>query len=479
MKRRLLASYLGVALLLLSVLELPIGVLAGRFERELATNQAARDANGLAVVAGEYAEERHPLQLAVVARSYQARTGGEVVVVGADGKLAAASSSDADSDVGYLWRAQLRQAIAGRSNSGFASDEGEPYALAAVPVQAEGRPLGAVLVANPADQAERRVGEVWVGLGLFALVALGLAALVGNWVARSLVEPLGRLESAVARLGRGDLAVRAADRAGAPEVRSLARSFNLMATRLEELVGAQQRFVAEASHQLRSPLTAMRLRLENLEAVAGPGSSANFKAASRELARLSRLVDGLLTLGRAGQERPARVPVDIRALLDERTAAWSALAGERDVVLRRLDEADPGPLLLVEGDLEQILDNVLANALEVSPPGGTIEVSLRRVDGLGLELHVADEGPGMSEEDRKRAFDRFWQSPSRPTGHSGLGLAIVSQLAARNDLGVELRPNHPKGLDAVVSFADTEQLRRTTRRPGRRVGKVKDWKNLA
>jgi signal transduction histidine kinase len=106
--------------------------------------------------------------------------------------------------------------------------------------------------------------------------------------------------------------------------------------------------------------------------------------------------------------------------------------------------------LLVSGDLEQILDNLLANALDAVGDGGRVELSVRGAQGRQVEIHVVDDGPGMSEEERLRAFDRFWQGPDAGPGRSGLGLAIVRQLAARNDAYVELRQADPAGIDATV-----------------------------
>ncbi|HEX4863958.1 MAG TPA: ATP-binding protein, partial [Acidimicrobiales bacterium] len=111
---------------------------------------------------------------------------------------------------------------------------------------------------------------------------------------------------------------------------------------------------------------------------------------------------------------------------------------------------------LVPGDLEQILDNLLANALDASPEGSRISVSVETDRSRTIRVHVTDEGRGMSEEERSRAFDRFWQGPNSNGGHSGLGLSIVRQLASRNRAAIELRQAQPAGLDAVLSLTGAE-----------------------
>ena len=229
----------------------------------------------------------------------------------------------------------------------------------------------------------------------------------------------------------------------------LADTFNEMADRLDELVTSQRRFVADASHQLRTPLTALRLRLETL----GPESAATREAALDEVARLTRLVDGLLSLARAEGARPVREPVSVTAVLAERHEAWLPLATEQRIGLD-LDVSGAGSVAahLVLGHLEQILDNLIDNALDVSPPDSTVTLRSARVGGF-VEIHVIDEGPGMTEEERRDAFGPFWQSPTgRRAGSSGLGLAIAQQLARTSQGSLRLDRSPAGGIDAVVRF---------------------------
>jgi signal transduction histidine kinase len=453
MTRRLVLSYLGVALLILVMLEVPFGILAQRHERDMAASQAEREATGLAAVASEDVEHGRLPDLASLVAHYQQRTGGEMAVVDPAGRVLASSTTDADSDATGEQRDLVQAALGGRSVSTFAADEGQPWATSAVPISADDRALGAVLLGVQSNATEDRIHGIWLGLGGFAAAILALTTLVGLLLARSLSRPLARLESRVRTFGEGDLTVRAPEE-GPPQVRSLAHQFNYMAGRLAELVEAQNRFVADASHQLRSPLTALRLRLENLEAGAEPAAVGGIAAAGEEVQRLSRIVDGLLTLSRVGRDQPERRRIDVGGVIEARCEAWAALAAERQVDLRPDMGVDVGlSALLVPGDLDQILDNLLANALDASPEGSRISVQLSAPDNGRVELHVTDEGPGMSLEDRRRAFDRFWQGQGGNGGHSGLGLAIVRELAVRNDASAELHPADSAGLDAVITFA--------------------------
>jgi signal transduction histidine kinase len=456
MTRRLLASYLGLALLMLVVLEIPLAVLAKRYELDLSAGQAAREAAGLAGLVSEDLEQREASGLPTLVSAYHNSTGGEIAVVAPSGAVLASSSNDRDSDIASDWPHLVQRGLEGTAASTFADDEGKPWAAAVAPISADNRPSGVVLLAVPASATLHRVHDIWLALGVLAAAMLALTAGVGFVLARSLSQPLTRLTDAVTALGRGDLSSRAPDDSGPPQVKELGREFNHMAGRLAEVVDAQSRFVAEASHQLRSPLTALRLRLENLEAEAGGPASEGIAAAGRELQRLSRIVDGLLTLSRAGNDEPVRGPVDIVAVIEERCDAWAALADERGVTLIAKQPRDEGlAAQLVTGDLEQILDNVLANALDASPPGSRITVTREPTVGRRARVHVVDEGPGMTEQQRAHAFDRFWTGASSDRDHSGLGLAIVRQLAIRNDLTVELQPAEPTGLSVVLSFPAT------------------------
>ena len=461
MTRRLLLSYLGLAVLILIVLEVPLGILAQRHEHDVSASQAAREAAGVAGLASEDLENGHVSELSTLAATYRNSTGGEVAIIDPTGQVIASSSTDSENDAARDWPHLVQVALGGVPVSSFGTDEGRPWAAAAAPITADNRPGGAVLLAAPASATVKRIHEVWWALAALAGAVLLVTAGVGLLLARSLSRPLSRLGLAVAALGAGDLAVRAPENRGPPEIRQLGREFNHTAARLEELVMAQTRFVADASHQLRSPLTALRLRLENLEARTGEDASEEIAAAGREMQRLSRIVDGLLTLSRAGNDQPLREPVDLESVVSDRCDAWAALADEKGVVLQKQSSGSiRSTSMLVPGDLEQMLDNLLANALDASPPGTTIRVAIEPAGATEVGIHIADEGAGMGEEERRRAFDRFWRGSSSSHGNSGLGLAIVKQLATRNGGEAELRPAEPTGLDAVLTFRTVTSGRR-------------------
>jgi len=307
---------------------------------------------------------------------------------------------------------------------------------------------GAVRITYPTTEVDRRVTRNWLLLAAVAAIVLAAATLASVLIARSVGRPLRRLQRTALTLADGQLSARADVDAGPPEVRAVAATFNTMAGRLEQLVASQQAFVADASHQLRTPLTALRLRLENLEPAVTDAAAADLSAAIDETERLGRLVEGLLTLARTDGAQAETVAVDVAEALRTRYDVWRPLADDRDLTLR-LDLAAVPPVAAAPGVIDQALDNLIANAIDAAPSGSAITLAARRADGM-VELHVIDQGPGMTETQRRRAFDRFWRAGATDHDGFGLGLPIVQRLITASRGTVDLRAAPDGGLDAVI-----------------------------
>jgi signal transduction histidine kinase len=449
--RRLLAGYLSLTAFLLLLLAVPLGMSFARAERRHLVDEVRHDALVIAMAAQDRLAAGDTGELAGLAAEYRQRTAARVTIVDASGNVLADSDPPVPGPRNFDSRPEVAAALRNQESTGVRHSNtlGHDLVYVAIPVTRAGRVAGAVRITYPSSYVEARILHRWLSLAAVALFALGVTFVVVVQLTRSVVRPLRALQATASRLGQGDLAARAAVPAGPPEARTLAQVFNASAVKLERLVGAQRVFVADASHQLRTPLAALRLRLENLEADVPAAAREDLDGAVAEVWRLSRLVDGLLTVARAERSEAARRPLDLRAIVAERHAAWVALADEHAIRLQAW--AQPGlAVLATPGHLEQVLDNLIANALEASPPGGTITIDARRRGGAA-ELHVVDQGPGMSAEQRARAFDPFWREPSNgASSGSGLGLAIVRRLVTADGGAVELRQAPGRGLDAVV-----------------------------
>jgi signal transduction histidine kinase len=444
--RRLLLGYLGVTLFVLVSLEVPLGVQNQRTERRNLTANVSHDATVLAADAEDAVQAPTRKQLdavAAIASSYATRTGARVVIVDRNGRALIDTSGRVQGAETFASRPEIKSALAGRYPRGvrYSNTLHQRLLYVAVPIASGGKVHGAVRITYPFSAVDARIRRFWLILALIGVVVLFGAAVVGVSLARFVTRPLRRLEETAGAVGEGHLEARAAEDDGPPEVRSLAGVFNDTVAKLERLVRSQDDFVADASHELRTPLSALRLRLDNLP------QSPDRDAALRETERLAELVDGLLALARADAAADSAARVDAAALVRERLEAWSPLADERGIEL--VAEADGAlPVRAAPGRIAQVLDNLVSNAVEASPSGAAVTVSAA-ASRPWVELHVRDKGPGLTSEQRARAFDRFWRAGSGEGG-SGLGLAIVRRLVEADEGEVELREAPGGGVDAVV-----------------------------
>jgi signal transduction histidine kinase len=450
-RRRVLLAFVGVVVVVLAALEVPLGVQHARTERRDLAAKVEHDAVTLASLAQASLPRPSATQLravAAIAYRYARTTGGRVVIVDRHG-IAVIDTAPSGSGVeSFRSRPEIAAALRGVVASGTRHSRTLRTDLlyVAVPVAAAGRIHGAVRITYPTSAIDQRVRRYWLILAAIAGIVLAATTIVGFRVATFVVRPLRRVEAAAAAVGDGDLSARAPEETGPEEVRSLARVFNTTVARVAQLLRAQRDFIADASHQLRTPLTALGLRLENLERDVAPSGRDDLDGALREVERLSGIVDGLLALARADAPAVAPQRLDLTQLVGERVDAWTALASEHGV---RLVADAPAAVTARAGParVAQVIDNLIDNAVEASPSGGTVRVAAR-ADGSWATVTVTDEGQGLGDEERERAFDRFWRG--RSGDGTGLGLAIVRSLVEADGGEAELVRADGGGLQAVV-----------------------------
>lgn len=456
MRTRLLLVMVGVVAIVLLVHDVPLARHLERVERDRLTTGLERDAFILAGRAEEALEagttDSDPVVRAIVAR-FNAEEGVRVAITDAD--LIGVLGSDADvEDEDYSNRPEMQQALTGAPDVGerFSRTLGEDLFFVAVPVLSGDQVVGVVRLSAPervvADRVDGKVRGLTVVAGISLLIAVAVA-----WIfARSVTRPLDELEATTHRLASGDLGARANADDGPPEVRALADSFNSMTSRLQRLVDQQRSFAGDASHQLRTPLTALRLRLEQASMSVEEGSAAEepIEEALNETERLRHMIEGLLMLSRAESSSVVIETVDVAEIVRDRAEYWRPLAQERSVSIE-VESPISVPARAVPGGVEQIVDNLVDNALEASPEQSVVRIVVRPSDG-SVELRVADEGAGLSVDELDRAFERFWRAEHASSGGSGLGLAIVRRLAMVADGSAELRVAPDGGVEAVVTL---------------------------
>jgi len=271
---------------------------------------------------------------------------------------------------------------------------------------------------------------------LSAVVIGGISTLVTRW----LLRPLSALEKATRRIAGGELEVRG-QVWGRGEVGDLGRNIGRIAAQLEKAEGSRRLWSAAVAHELRTPITALRARVEALEHGVFPLSTEEVARLHPNLDLLERLCEDLatLTLSEAGQLELHPQTLELRALTLEVLNDFQARADKAEVRLELQDLTPDSRLHADPQRVRQVLGNLLQNTLKHVPAGGRVRVQLERA-GQGLLLSVEDSGPGVPDELLERVFTPFWRadpSRSRSSGGSGLGLAVVRALVEAHRVGEE------------------------------------------
>jgi len=451
------AVLVGIVVLVLAAHNLPLAQHLRHVERDRLITALERDAFTLAgrsTTALDRGDATDDPAVDRMVRQYRGTSDARIVVTDAEGTAVVSSDEESIAGQEYASRPEIAAALTGRPVSGERRSDtlDTDLVYVAVPVLAGDDVIGVVRITYPASVIADRVDDRVRSLTVVGAITVLMAALVAVVVSGSVTRPLRALRRATERLAAGDLSARADTSSGPPEIRDLAAAFNHMSERTQRLVDEQRAFAGDASHQLRTPLTALRLRLEQaheLTEVDPEGARARLEAASAETERLQHVIDGLLALARAdGRDDPTQ-PVDVVAVACDRADMWKPLAEEGGVRMR-VDVRDPElRALAVPGALEQILDNLVDNSLAVAPADTAIELSLAR-DAQQVEVAVADRGPGMTPDQITRSFDRFWRANDADRPGTGLGLAVVQHLARASGGDVGLEPRPGGGLVATV-----------------------------
>jgi len=436
----LAAAYLLTAVVL--ALEIPLALNVDRratseFQSGVLGNAAilaARVADLVAASNGRTAVPRPSAALERIVAGTPRADGERILVVDEGGRLLADTAGRADVGTVYATgeRPELVEALLGRIDTRrrFSETLGEELLLVTVPVVDQAQVVGGVRVAASTAAVDASVRRSWLRLALIgvAVIAAGLA--LAWFLAGTVAGPVRRLVAAAGRLGHGDLDARASE-GGPRELDTLARAFNRMAETLTANVAAQRGFVANASHQLRTPLTGLKLRLEAIRSEGGEAAEQAAKA-DLEVDRLGALVDDLLELARASSSEPEGRSVDLGEQAARAVERWRTPAEQARQTLRLEATAATAGVWADPADVAHILDNLIENAVRYSPAGSDIVVTASS-GRAGPYLSVSDNGPGIPPADRDRVFDRFYRGANgrRSGPGTGLGLAIVAELVER------------------------------------------------
>lgn len=458
-RRLFLSSIVGVSATLLAAQGAAVLNYVAQSEQERILTAYERDAFVLGSRVERLVEATgnvDPTLVALVNR-YAEQGNTQVIVVDRDG-IGVLTSDPVELAVGtnYSNRPEIAHALLGNVTSGERWSETLQSNLVyvSVPIINGSSIYGAVRLSFPHGEIDQSVTDKTMFLWWVAGSALALSVLLAFVVSGVVSRPIRRVEAQANALANGDFSGTLSEKDGPREIRTLAVAFNTMAVKLDSLIRQQRAFASDASHQLRTPLTALLLRIESArEALESDPARAvdRLRDAEIEVERLTTIVEGLLAIARSEGGSTEATVVDVAEIAHNRVESWRALAEEHDITI-----AFEGPTnakaLALTGAVEQIVDNLVDNAISHSPAGTAVLVRVRVLKGL-VELTVVDAGSGMTLEQCERAFDRFWRADSTTDG-SGLGLAIVKHLTELGRGTVALAPGTSgKGLTATVRFA--------------------------
>jgi signal transduction histidine kinase len=320
--------------------------------------------------------------------------------------------------------------------------------LIAAGIRRNGDLVGAVVLDVDTTPAARDIAIAWLWVTAGCAGLLALAVLVARGLTRWVLRPMTGLERAVAEMTEG-VAGPPADVAGPPELRHFTSAFNTMEQVVRASLDRQRRLVADASHQLRNPLAAVRLRADSLEDYVTDAGAPTYASMSAELDRLENLLRQMLRLARAeeaaGSRRVGLVSAvaestDLDDLIRQRISFWQPVADRQHQELQYHCKAPGLAVQLDRHEVEQLLDVALDNALRYSGPDTTVSVATVPSEEM-IELIVSDDGEGLPDEELAKATTRFWRRHDDGDG-TGLGLAIAGEIASGHggSISVERAP---------------------------------------
>lgn len=399
MRRRLIALAAANTVMVALAFLVPLAVLVLTLARDRALNAAELEAQSLAPA---LALTQDPDSLGVAVAATEAGQDNRLTIFLPDGdQVGARARSDTDN---------LALARQGRAFS--AGTEGGMEVL--VPVALAGQETAVVRVEVPDALLERGVRSAWTAEVLLGVALVAVAIALADRMARSIVRPVRDLASAAARLGEGDLGVRI-EPEGPPEIQSAAAAFNRLGQRVGELLASERELIADLSHRLRTPLTALRL---DAEGIADPEDR---RRIADDVGELERQVDSVIRQAR----RPIRHEMgplsDAAAIARDRLAFWAPLAEDQDRTATVDIAVKSAPVAVPADELEAALDALLGNVFAHTPEGTPFRVTVSRLPEGRVSLSVEDSGPGVNEEHLGRGVSG--------AGSTGLGLDIVRRTA--------------------------------------------------
>ncbi len=407
MRRKLALLVAATTSLVLIAFLVPLGYLVQVVAADRAINAATREAEGIAPIVATV--DRDVLQLALIQVAHDDRDDYPLTVFLPDGMVLGEPARRSTAvDLAASGRSLVAEAGAGRE----------------ILVAVQGVDGGTAVVRSfvTGEALNQGVARAWLVLGALGLALLGLGVLVADRLARTLVKPMQALADVSHRLGAGELEARVRP-AGPRELRAVGEAVNRLAGRIGELLAIEREAVADLSHRLRTPLTALRL---DAEALPNPDDATRFGA---DVDALTRVVDDVIHEARRPVREGVRAFCDAAAVVADRLAFWSALAQEEDREVIMQLPPNPVSVRLSDMDLSAAVDALLGNVFAHTPAGTAFAVRLHVDEDSRVVLTITDDGPGFGKDLIQRG------SSGKSTG---LGLDIVRRTAEASGGGIRI-----------------------------------------
>lgn len=431
MRSRIVGLAVWASILATVLFGVPLGVAVLQYAVQDERSDLARTARDVSIdVSGDVEGDEE-----IDADDVDRRGPVDVAVYDEDGDRLAGTGPDGDSE-------ELDRALDG----GFGAGSDDGHYIVAVPITHSDEVVGAVRAAVPRSEVWEQVLPVWAGMGALAALAVGTAWLVGRRQARRLALPLEELAVGARLLGDGDFSVRTRAR-GIKEIDSVGSALNSTAGRLDDLLARERAFSADASHQLRTPLAGLRLRLEAALEQPDQDPRSAIVASLADADRLEATIDELLALARNTRTTLA-APTDLGALLDELSPEWRERLALHDRAFEVTIEPGTPDAWASGAAVRQVLRVLVDNA--TTHGGGTVSVTVREATGA-VAIDVSDEGPGVRENQ-----DHLFARPADQRGGHGMGLALARRLAAAEQGRLELTQPAPPIFTLLLPAASGE-----------------------
>ncbi|MEA2147036.1 MAG: hypothetical protein QOG59_2623 [Solirubrobacteraceae bacterium] len=447
----MLAALAYVLLLALIALGVPLALsLRARVAAEVKT-QAQAQADLVAATAADLLAPSDRPDLQTLAQTASRSVRGRVLIVSATGQVLVDSGGPGAVGTSYDSRPEIQAALRGHQLQVQRASKtlGQSILATAVPIVRNGRTVGAVRITEGMAAVGSAIRRAEFGLALIGLIVLALGLFAGAVIAAHVARPIKRMEQVARRVAQGDLGARV-EVEGSREQRSLAASFNEMTTRIAALLGAQRQFVADASHQLRTPLTGLRLRLEEAKALTtSQAGDAELDAAIGELDRLTHTINELLAHSRAGEREVEGSAVDLGDAARAALERWRGPAGLRGGLITLHQESGRAHVWSARPDVDRALDVLIENAINYSAAHPAVQVNC-----APGRIEVRDRGAGVGAGEGEAVFNRFHRGRAGLAGPagSGLGLPIARELMRSWGGDVTLTPRPGGGTIATITL---------------------------